>query len=141
MTGPTTSVLDLPAESFDIIIVGGGTAGLVLANRLSEDPALQVLVVEAGADRYDDPRITTPGLAVSLFDDPNYDWQFVSEPQVGLRSLLHLRVVAFCLLSKCLWACQLRCQQPINFFPLIVPSEWPPGSSSPRQSARRIECH
>jgi len=83
MTGPTTSVLDLPGMSFDIIIVGGGTAGLVVANRLSEDPALQVLVIEAGADRCDDPRITTPGLAVSLLGDPEYDWRFVSEPQVS----------------------------------------------------------
>lgn len=83
MTRPTTSVLDLPVKSFDIIIVGGGTAGLVVANRLSEDPALQILVIEAGADHRDDPRITTPGLAVSLLDDPDYDWQFMSEPQVS----------------------------------------------------------
>ncbi len=83
MTGPVTSVLDLPAENPDIIIVGGGTAGLVVANRLSEDPALQILVIEAGADHHDDPRITTPGLAVSLLDDPKFDWQFLSEPQVS----------------------------------------------------------
>ena len=83
MTGPVTSALDLPSIDADIIIVGGGTAGLVVANRLSEDPSLQILVIEAGADRHDDPRVTTPGLAVSMLGDPNYVWQFLSEPQVS----------------------------------------------------------
>lgn len=83
MTGPVTSPLELPDIDADIIIVGGGTAGLVVASRLSEDPSLQILVIEAGADRHDDPRVTTPGLAVSMLDDPIYNWQFLSEPQVS----------------------------------------------------------
>ena len=86
MTGPVNSVTDLTGDDPDVIIVGGGTAGLVVANRLSEDPSIQVLVIEAGVNRYDDPRVTTPGLAVSLLDDPKYAWRFMSEPQVSQKA-------------------------------------------------------
>lgn len=52
-----SAVLDQP---FDYIVVEGGTAGLVVASRLSEDTDIRVLVVEAGADRSSDPLILTP---------------------------------------------------------------------------------
>jgi hypothetical protein len=47
---PTTS---LPTEAFDYVIVGGGLAGCLLANRLSADPSKRVLVLEAGEDNTD----------------------------------------------------------------------------------------
>lgn len=75
----------LESEKFDFVVVGGGTSGLVVATRLTEDPNVKVLVLEAGSDRRDDPRITTIGLAASLYDDPEFDWMFMSPPQVDLH--------------------------------------------------------
>lgn len=82
------SVAFLDTEKFDFVIVGGGTAGLVVATRLTEDPNVKVLVLEAGANRLNDPRIKTPGLAASLYDDPEFDWCFMSTPQVSKPSAI-----------------------------------------------------
>lgn len=48
------------AMSFDYLIAGGGTAGLILADRLSEIPTVSVGVIEAGEDLTSDPKVTTP---------------------------------------------------------------------------------
>ncbi|KAH8779957.1 hypothetical protein F5883DRAFT_600235 [Diaporthe sp. PMI_573] len=70
--------------SFDIIVVGGGTAGCVLASRLSSISNLEVLLLEAGLDNNADPKVSTPLTSRSMFSDPKYDWNFRTIPQVGL---------------------------------------------------------
>lgn len=83
------SSVDLDSP-FDYIIVGGGTAGLVLASRLTEDADIRVLVVEAGADRGDDPLIVTPGLIAAAYGRDEYDWNFLSPPQVSRLAAIRL---------------------------------------------------
>ncbi|KAL9102986.1 MAG: hypothetical protein Q9163_001939 [Psora crenata] len=76
------------SSKFTHIVVGGGTAGLVVASRLSEHHDIRVGVLEAGTTTYDDPRITVPGrLGETLGSE--YDWQFETTKQPGLggRSL------------------------------------------------------
>ncbi|KAI0165337.1 putative GMC oxidoreductase [Hypoxylon sp. FL1284] len=69
---------------FDFVIIGGGTAGLVVARRLSEDPSQRILVLEAGSDHTGDPRVDTPAIFKSLFGT-EADWDFVTEPQPNLN--------------------------------------------------------
>ncbi|KAJ7866482.1 alcohol oxidase [Mycena leptocephala] len=81
----TASLEDvLGRGSFDFVIVGGGTCGLTLAARLTEDPELSVLVIEAGSANLDDPKILTPGLWHIHFNDPRYDWGFTTVEQENL---------------------------------------------------------
>lgn len=70
-------------QSFDYVIVGGGSAGSVLANRLSEDPSVTVCLIEAGPpDR--DPRIKVPLGVMALMGNKKFDWRYKSEPHQHL---------------------------------------------------------
>ena len=71
----------MASNAYDFIIVGGGTAGLIVAARLSEDPSQRVLVIEAGADLTSTPQIKTPAAWVSL-QGTDADWGFKTEAQV-----------------------------------------------------------
>ncbi|GMF16875.1 unnamed protein product [Phytophthora lilii] len=69
---------------FDYVVVGGGSAGCVLANRLSADPSNSVLLVETGPrDRglVDSIRLAMPALLPANLIDDRYNWRYVTEPQ------------------------------------------------------------
>ena len=69
------------SSTADYVIVGGGTSGLVLASRLSENPNVSVTVLEAGENHLDDPRTNIPAFWSSLVGT-ELDWQFKSLSQV-----------------------------------------------------------
>jgi len=72
------------SHRFTHLVIGGGTAGLVVAARLSEDATITVGVLEAGPAAFDEPRINVPGrLGETLFTE--YDWQFETIPQPGFN--------------------------------------------------------
>ena len=77
-------------REFDYIIVGAGSSGCVLVHRLTADPSVRVLLVEAGGTDYDNPAITTPGRWVSLIGS-RWDWAYQTEPE----SELHGRRIRF----------------------------------------------
>ncbi len=79
---------------WDFVIVGGGSAGSALANRLSADPATSVLVLEAGrSDFRFDPFIHMPAALSYPIGNPLYDWRYESEPEpfMGGRRVYHAR--------------------------------------------------
>ena len=74
--------MDQSLRGYDYVVVGGGTAGLVVAARLSEDENMNVLVLEAGNDRTSDPRISMPAGWPALLGS-ECDWSFSTNPQAG----------------------------------------------------------
>jgi choline dehydrogenase len=79
---------------YDCIIVGGGSAGSALANRLSADPGTTVLVLEAGrSDWRIDPFIHMPAALTFPIGSRFYDWRYESEPEpfMGGRRIYHAR--------------------------------------------------
>jgi len=81
MTTPTTT------ENYDYVIVGSGSAGAVLANRLTEDPEVKVLVVEAGPkDHWWDWRIHMPTALSYPMQSETYNWAYWTTPQSNLNN-------------------------------------------------------
>ena len=78
---------DPPTPSFDYVVVGAGAAGSVLAHRLTEDPGIRVLVLEAGGPD-DDPRIKQPSAFRQLLSTPfNWGESTLPEPHLDGREV------------------------------------------------------
>ncbi len=100
LANTTNDVSAFTAESFDFVVVGGGTAGLAVASRyvslplrlatfecesirrLSEDPNISVGVLEAGPDLSDDPNVASAGWWLVTAYSPSYAWGFETVPQL-----------------------------------------------------------
>ncbi|MFX4290761.1 GMC family oxidoreductase [Streptomyces bohaiensis] len=105
---------DGPAEVFDYVVVGGGTAGSVIASRLAEDPDLTVALIEGGPSDVDRPEVLTlrrwQGL---LGGELDYDYPTVAQPR-GNSLIRHSR-------ARVLGGCSSH-NTLISFRPL--PSDW-----------------
>jgi choline dehydrogenase len=82
------------ATTYDFLIIGGGSAGCALANRLSADPSTRVLVLEAGRPDYPwDVYIHMPAALSFPIGNRFYDWKYESEPEPFMngRRVYHAR--------------------------------------------------
>lgn len=82
------------AERYDVVIVGGGSAGCALASRLSEDPGTSVLVLEAGhSDFRMDPLVHMPAALPIPIGNRLYDWKYQTDPEPHMngRRIFHAR--------------------------------------------------
>ena len=83
MLGPALTRMQQRTDVYDVIIVGAGSTGCVLANRLSADPQTRVLLIEAGGPETN-PAIQIPGKWTSLIGTA-LDWNYATEPEPGLN--------------------------------------------------------
>ncbi|KAJ7139070.1 aryl-alcohol oxidase [Mycena epipterygia] len=79
------SASDLPSLAFDFVIIGGGTAGNVVANRLTENPNFSVLVLEAGVSNEGVLDSMIPFFVDNLLGPTIYEWNYTTTPQAGLN--------------------------------------------------------
>ncbi|MEW5312725.1 MAG: hypothetical protein WDW38_004337 [Sanguina aurantia] len=85
-TAATVATNPVSGEKYDYVIVGGGTAGSVLANRLTADGCKKVLVLEAGPSSESTLEISVPAAIVRLFKHPIFDWGIDTLTQTQLKT-------------------------------------------------------
>ncbi|KAE9395796.1 aryl-alcohol oxidase-like protein [Gymnopus androsaceus JB14] len=83
--GKITASVGEVNQTYDFVVVGGGTAGLVIANRLTEED-FTVLVLEAGGDHSQDMNITIPFFCQNAAPFTEYDWNYTTVPQNNLEN-------------------------------------------------------
>ncbi|KAF8960242.1 hypothetical protein BDZ97DRAFT_1905968 [Flammula alnicola] len=81
-----TDPSQLSTSSYDYVIIGAGNAGNVIANRLTENPNIQVLVLEAGVSDVGVLAAIAPFLAPTLTPGTPYDWNYTVTAQAGLNN-------------------------------------------------------
>jgi choline dehydrogenase-like flavoprotein len=87
-TATAATPADVNDQTFDYVVVGGGTAGCLLAARLAGAPVTprhRVLLVEAGGEAEDDPENLIPGLVVPKFGSEEGNWLYRTAPQKQLN--------------------------------------------------------
>lgn len=84
MLSVSRSSHDTQDQDYDYIVIGAGSAGCVLANRLSEDPANHVLLLEAGGRDWN-PWIHIPVGYFRTMHNPSTDWCYVTDPDAGIN--------------------------------------------------------
>ncbi|TFK52656.1 alcohol oxidase [Heliocybe sulcata] len=89
ITTVTAAQFAYAADHYDYVVVGGGNAGLVVAERLTEDSNISVLVLEAGLDYNSDFNVTylsVPGLDLTVTGGSMVDWNYTTVPQEHLAN-------------------------------------------------------
>lgn len=72
------------SHEVDVVVIGAGSSGCALVHRLTSDPSVRVVLIEAGPSPQSNPAVSTPGRWVSLMGS-SLDWKFTTEPEPGLE--------------------------------------------------------